>query len=59
MDHRYLDKPVPDVPFPHENDRLFFHRRVGLYNIAGWTIALLLGTIPIGLTFLLLKQRSK
>lgn len=49
----FLDVPVPDVPFPHVNDRETMLRRFRLLQIA--TIWLPLGVALLGL--LLLRQR--
>ncbi len=37
---KFLNKPIPDVPFPHVNDTKEFQQHVRFFNRLGWSIVI-------------------
>lgn len=46
---KYLNKPVPSVPFPNINDKAEFQKYITGINLIGWTILLILIVMNVGL----------
>ena len=52
----HLNRPIPDVPFPHENDTKEMKKIINTMNIAGWVISIVLFPIVgIIMTFFPIK----
>jgi len=53
---KFLNKPIPNVPFPNVNDTKHFQRGMLVLSVVGYTLLVLLMLLPVGVAWYVAKS---
>jgi len=56
---KFLNKPIPQEPFPHVNDTAMFQKKIQQIKLQGYTLLTLAVLLPVGVAFLVKKYYFK